>query len=84
LQTDELSNREANAETSFQRAISIARDQQTKSWELRAATSLARLYRDQGKIAQALKFLVVVYSWFTEGFHTLDLKEAKTLLDELS
>ena len=56
--------------------------QQAKSWELRAAMSLARLWRDQGKPQQARELLAPVYGWFTEGFDTLDLKEAKALLDE--
>ena len=57
--------------------------QQAKSWELRAAMSMARLWRDQGKREQARDLLAPVYGWFTEGFDTLDLKEAKALLDEL-
>jgi predicted ATPase len=68
---------------SFQRALEIARRQQAKSWELRAATSLARLWRDQGKRAEAYELLAPVYDWFTEGFDTQDLKDAKALLDEL-
>jgi class 3 adenylate cyclase/predicted ATPase len=68
----------------FQRALDIARAQQARSWELRAATSLARLWRDQGKRQEAHGLLAPVYGWFTEGFDTLDLKEAKTLLDELA
>ena len=71
------------AEGHFQRALQIARAQQTRSFELRAATSLARLWRDQGKSQEAHDLLVPVYSWFTEGFDTLDLKEAKALLEEL-
>jgi class 3 adenylate cyclase/predicted ATPase len=67
----------------FDRALAVARKQQAKSWELRAAMSLARLWRDQGKAQQARKLLAPVYGWFTEGFDTLDLKEAKALLDEL-
>jgi predicted ATPase len=55
-----------------------------KAWELRAAMSMARLWRDQGKSQQARELLAPVYGWFTEGFDTLDLKEAKALLDELS
>ena len=55
-----------------------------KSWELRAAMSLARLWRDQGKVQQARELLAPVYGWFTEGFDTRDLKEAKALLDELA
>jgi predicted ATPase len=67
----------------FERALSVARQQQAKSWELRAATSMARLWRDQGKRQQAHDLLASVYGWFTEGFDTLDLKEAKSLLDQL-
>jgi class 3 adenylate cyclase/predicted ATPase len=72
------------AEGSFQHALSIARRQQAKSWELRAATSLARLWRDQGRRAQAHNLLAPVYRWFTEGLETADLKDAKALLDELA
>ena len=72
------------AEVSYRRAIERARSQEAKSWELRAATSLARLWRDQGKPAAARELLAPVYSWFTEGFDTADLKEAKALLDELN
>jgi predicted ATPase len=72
----------AKAEHSFDRAFVVARQQQAKSWELRAAMSMARLWRDQGKRQQAHDLLARVYGWFTEGFDTLDLKEAKTLLDE--
>jgi predicted ATPase len=72
------------AETYFERALAIARAQQARSWELRAAMSMARLWRDQGKRDEARELLAPVYGWFTEGFDTLDLKEAKTLLDELS
>jgi predicted ATPase len=60
-----------------------ASKQEAKLWELRAATSLARLYRDQGKREEARDLLAAAYHWFTEGFGTLDLKEAKALLDEL-
>jgi class 3 adenylate cyclase/predicted ATPase len=74
----------AKAEGYFQRALSVARQQQAKSWELRAATSLARLWRDQGKVQQARDLLVPVYGWFTKGFDTRDLKEAKALLDQLA
>jgi class 3 adenylate cyclase/predicted ATPase len=73
----------AKAEAYFQRALAVARKQQAKSWELRAATSMARLWRDQGKRDAAREVLAPVYGWFTEGFDTLDLKEAKALLDEL-
>jgi predicted ATPase len=71
------------AQVHFERALKIARAQQAKSLELRAAMSLARLWRDQGKSQQARELLAPVYGWFTEGFDTLDLKEAKALLEEL-
>ena len=74
----------AKAETYFERALAVARQQQAKSWELRAAMSMARLWRDQGKRDQARDLLAPVYGWFTEGFDTRDLKEAKALLDELA
>ena len=73
----------AKAEAYFERALAVARTQQAKSWELRAATSLARLWRGQGKRDEAHDLLAPIYGWFTEGFDTLDLKEAKALLDEL-
>jgi predicted ATPase len=72
------------AEAYLARALSIARQQQAKSWELRAAMSLARLWRDQGKVQHARELLAPVYGWFTEGFDTRDLKEAKALLEELA
>jgi predicted ATPase len=71
------------AEKYFDRALAVARQQQTKSWELRAAMSMARLWRDQGKVQQARELLAPVYGWFTEGFDTRDLKEAKALLEKL-
>ncbi len=71
------------AEACFLDALAVARDQSARTWELSAATSLARLWRDQGKSQQARELLAPVYGWFTEGFDTLDLKEAKSLLDEL-
>jgi predicted ATPase len=74
----------AEAEEYFERALAVARAQQTKSWELRAALSLARLWRDQGKPQQARELLAPVYGWFTQGFNTLDLKRAKALLDEIA
>ena len=74
----------AKAETYFERALAVARQQQAKSWELRAAMSLARLWRDQGKVRQARELLAPVYGWFTERFDTRDLKEAKALLEELA
>ena len=73
----------AKAEAFFERALAVARQQQAKSWELRAAMSMARLWRDQGKRDEARELLAPVYGWFTEGFDTLDLKEANALLDEL-
>ena len=72
---------EQRAEAGFRRALEIARRQQAKSWELRAATSLARLWGEQGRRAEARDLLAPVYGWFTEGFDTADLKEAKALLD---
>ncbi len=71
-------------EACFRQALDIARNQQAKSWELRAATSLARLCQCQGKRQDAYDLLAPVYGWFTEGFDTADLQEAKVLLDELS
>jgi predicted ATPase len=72
------------AEAYFGRALAVARQQQAKFWELRAAMSMARLWRDQGKPQQACELLAPVYGWFTEGFDTRDLKEAKSLLEALS
>ena len=72
------------AEKHFERALSVARQQQQKSYELRAAMSMARLWRDHGKPQQARELLAPVYGWFTEGFDTRDLKVAKALLDELT
>ena len=74
----------AEAAVHFQHALSVACQQQAKSWELRAAMSMTRLWRDQGKRDEARDLLAPVYGWFTEGFDTLDLKEAKALLDELA
>jgi predicted ATPase len=73
----------AAAEACFRQALDVARAQSAKSWELRAATSLARLWCNQGMRADARDLLAPVYAWFTEGIDTPDLKEAKTLLDEL-
>ena len=73
----------AEAQACFHHALDIARRQQAKSWELRAATSLARLWQRQGKRAEAHQLLADVYSWFTEGFDTADLREAKALLEDL-
>jgi predicted ATPase len=71
------------AEELYRKALSIAQEQEAKLWELRAAVSLARLRRDQGRRAEARDLLAPVYSWFTEGFDTPDLKNAKALFDEI-
>jgi predicted ATPase len=73
----------SQAETAFHKALSVACHQQAKSWELRAATSLARLWQSQDKRKDAYELLAPVYGWFTEGHDTADLKDAKALLDEL-
>jgi predicted ATPase len=73
----------AAAEACFQHAIEAAHEQQARLWELRAATSLARLWADQGKRPQAHDLLAPIHGWLTEGFDTADLKDAKALLDEL-
>ena len=74
----------AGAERAYIASLNWARTQQAKSWELRTATSYARLMRDQGRAREAHDLLAPVYGWFTEGFATKDLKEAKALLDELA
>jgi predicted ATPase len=74
---------QAEAEGHMRHALDVARHQDAKSWELRAATSLARLWQSQGKRAEARELLAPIYGWFTEGFDTADLQEAKALLDEL-
>jgi predicted ATPase len=74
------SDNATEAESCFHHALDIARNQQAKSWELRAATSLARLWQSQGKRQEAYDLLAPVYGWFTEGFDTTDLQEAKALL----
>jgi len=74
----------AKAEDSFRTALAIAREQGTRGYELRAATSLARLWGDQGRRGEARDVLAPLYAWFTEGFDTADLKNAKRLLDELA
>ena len=71
------------AEELYCRALDIAKEQEARIWELRAAVSLARLRRDQGRRAEAHNLLAPIYGWFTEGFDTPDLKEATALLDEL-
>jgi predicted ATPase len=77
------SGAQKTAEECFQQALDIARDQQAKCFELRASMSLSRLWRQQGKGDEAHKLLAEIYGWFTEGFDTADLKDAKALLDEL-
>jgi predicted ATPase len=72
------------AEVSFREALEVARRQSAKSFELRAATSLARLWQRQGKRDEARDLLAPVYAWFTEGFDTKDLRDAKALLEELA
>jgi predicted ATPase len=72
------------AEAHFEQALEVARRQQAKSWELRAAMSLCRLWQRQGKLAEARELLAPIYGWFTEGFDTVDLQEAKALLEELA
>jgi predicted ATPase len=83
LRLDDLDTAK-KAEASFRASLDIAQRQGARSWELRAATSFARLWRDQGKRAQAHDLLAPVYGWFSEGFDSADLKEAKALLDELA
>lgn len=73
----------AGAEACFLQALDTARSRHAKSWELRASTSLARLWQSQEKRQEAYSLLTPVYGWFTEGFDTADLKEAKALLDDL-
>ena len=75
---------QGEAEASFREAIDVSRRQSAKSLELRAATSLARLWQQQGRKEEARELLAPLYEWFTEGFDTRDLKEAKALLDELA
>ena len=75
---------EREAEECFRKAIEIARQQEARSFELRAVTSLSRLWKQHGKDAEARTMLTDIYNWFTEGFDTADLKEARTLLDELT
>ena len=77
-------SRGQEAEGYFQQALEVARKQSAKLWELRASTSLARLWQQQGKKAEARQLLAEIYGWFTEGFETKDLQEAKALLEELA
>jgi predicted ATPase len=74
----------ASAERSYHQALAIAKRQSAKLWELRAATSLARLWRDQGKYIEGRDLLAPIYNWFTEGFDTPVLQEAKKMLDQLA
>ena len=78
------SDNHTEAETCFQKVLEVSRRQQAKSWELRAATSLTHLWQSQDKRQDAVDLLAPVYEWFTEGFDTADLQEAKTLLQELA
>jgi DNA-binding SARP family transcriptional activator/class 3 adenylate cyclase len=78
-----VTSNEEDAQACYERAIAVAREQHAKSWELRAALGLARLWRDQGKRQQALDLLAPIYRWFKDGFDTVDLKEASILLAEL-
>ena len=84
LLLQQSSDNHTEAETCFHQALDIARSQQAKSLELRAATSLARLWQQQGKRQEAHDLLAPVYGWFTEGFDTADLQEAKALLEALA
>jgi predicted ATPase len=84
LLLQQVTDNHTEAEACFQQALNVARRQQAKSWELRAATSLARLWQSQGKRQEAHDLLSPIYNWFTEGFDTADLQDAKTLLDELT
>jgi predicted ATPase len=77
-------NPQAEAEECFLKAVEIARRQQAKSWELRAVMSLSRLWQQQGKTEEARQMLAEIYDWFTEGFDTKDLQEAKALLEQLT
>ena len=84
LSTPCISSCEAQAQTCFEQAIAIAREQEAKSWELRAVMSLARLLARLGRRDEARAMLAEIYGWFSEGFDTADLKDAKALLQELS
>jgi predicted ATPase len=84
LLLQQTADHQAEAETCFQKALEVARNQQAKSWELRATTSLAHLWQQQGKRQEAHDLLALVYNWFTEGFDTADLQEAKALLEALA
>ena len=79
----QAADQHAQAEICFQHALDVARRQQARSWELRAALSLARLWQQQGKRAEAHALLTPIYGWFTEGFDTADLQDAKAMVEEL-
>jgi predicted ATPase len=83
LLLQQSADNDAEAATCFDHAMDIACKQQAKSFELRAATSLARLWQQQGKQAEAYELLAPIYGWFTEGFDTANLQEARALLEEL-
>ena len=84
LTLQQLPDGVGEAEACFHQALDVSRQQEAKSLELRAATSLARLWQSQGKLQEAYDLLAPVYKWFTEGFDTADLKDAKSLLNELA
>lgn len=79
-----MQGEQVEAESSLQHALEVARRQNARSWELRATTSLARLWQAQGKVDEARQMLAEIYDWFTEGFDTPDLQEARAMLDELA
>jgi predicted ATPase len=79
-----LTETASEAETAMHQGIAVARRQNAKSWELRGAMSLARLWAEQGRRSEARDLLAPVYAWFTEGFDTADLKDARTLVDKLT
>jgi predicted ATPase len=84
IKVPNTSSEVVDAEGRFRRALAVAREQQARFWELRAATSLARLWRNQDKRTEAHDLLAPIYNWFTEGFGTPVLQDAKALLDELA
>jgi predicted ATPase len=84
LLLQQTADHHAEAQDCFQQALDVARSLQAKSWELRAATSLARFWQQLGKCHEAYQLLAEVYGWFTEGFDTADLQEAKALLEALT
>jgi predicted ATPase len=84
LLLQQMASHAPQAEACFRQALAVARRQQAKSWELRAAMSLSRLWQRQGKRGEARELLAPIYDWFTEGFDTADLQEAKALLDALA